>query len=116
MRDAFIAGTSSMPIWQRLLENRTRTFQQAYDQVRAQELAYKSSEIFQNTTTCNITASKRLKKEPSEVEQTYANLTSDEQFCSFEKSTCYFVENLVIQEMFVQLKLRISTRSTSKSI
>ena len=46
MRDAFIAGMSSIPIRQRLLENRTLTFQQAYDQARAQELAYKSSETF----------------------------------------------------------------------
>ena len=39
MRDAFIAGMSSIPIRQRLLENRTLTFQQAYDQARAQKLA-----------------------------------------------------------------------------
>ena len=46
MRDAFIAGMSSIPIRQRLSENRTLTFQQAYDQARAQELAYKSAETF----------------------------------------------------------------------
>ena len=90
MRDAFIAGMSSIPIRQRLLENRTLTFQQAYDQARAQELAYKSSETFQSTTTCNITASDSLKKEPLEVAETHANQTSDEQSCSFAKSTCYF--------------------------
>ena len=70
MRDAFIAGMSSIPIRQRLLENRTLTFQQAYDLAKAQELAYKSSEIFQSTTTCNITVSDPLKKEPPEVEET----------------------------------------------
>ena len=90
MRDAFIAGMSSIPIRQRLLENRILKFQQACDQTRAQELAYKSSETFQGTTTCNITASDRLKKEPPEAEQSHANQTSDEQFCSFAKSTCYF--------------------------
>ena len=57
MRDAFIAGMSSTPVRQRLLENRTLTFQQEYDQARAQELDYKSSKTFQGTTTCNITAS-----------------------------------------------------------
>ena len=89
MRDAFFAGMSSIPIRQRLLENRTLTFQQAYDQARAQELAYKSSETFQGTTTC-ITASDPSKMEPSEVAEMHANQTSDEQSCSFAKSTCYF--------------------------
>ena len=73
-----------------MLENRTLTFQQAYDQARAQELAYKSSKTFQGTTTCNITASDPLKKEPPEVAEPHANQTSDEQSCSFAKSTCYF--------------------------
>ena len=85
MSDAFIAGMSSIPIRQRLLENRTLTFQQAYDQARAQELAYKSSETFQCTTTCNITASDSLKKVPPEVAETHANQTSNEQSCSFAK-------------------------------
>ena len=46
MRETLIAGMSSIPIRQRLLENRTLTFQLAYDQARAQELPYKSSETF----------------------------------------------------------------------
>ena len=105
MRDAFIANMSSIPIRQRLLQNRTLTFQQACDQARAQELAYKSFETFQGTTTCNITASDPLKKEPPEVAETHANQTSDEQSCSFAKSTVIFVENLIMQEIYVQLKL-----------
>ena len=85
-----LLALSSMPIRQRLLENRTLTFQRAYDQARAQELAYKSSETLQGTTTGNITASDPLKKETPEVKETHANRTTDEQSCSFAKSTCYF--------------------------
>ena len=78
---------SSIPIRQRLLEYRTLTFQQAYDEARARELAYKSSETFQGTTTCNITTSNPFKKVPPEIEETHANQTSYKQSYSFAKST-----------------------------
>ena len=46
MRDALKAGMTSVSIHQRLLENRELSFQQAYDQARAQEIAYKNAETF----------------------------------------------------------------------
>ena len=54
MRDAVIAGSSSTPIRLRLLENRNLAFQEAYDQARAQELACKNSEAYQNSVVSSI--------------------------------------------------------------
>ena len=54
MRDALIAGLSSAPIRLRLLENRNLAFEEAYDQARAQELAYKNSEAYQSSVVSSI--------------------------------------------------------------
>ena len=59
MRDAFIAGMLSVPIRQRLLENRELTFRQAYEQARAQEMAHKNAETFKEPiTVCSSTSLK----------------------------------------------------------
>ena len=55
MRDAFTAGRTSVLIRRRLLENRELTFQQAYEQARAQEMAYRNAETFREDTTCRNT-------------------------------------------------------------
>ena len=52
---AFIAGISSISIWQRLLENKTLTFQQqTCVQAGAQESANNCFETFQSATTYSI--------------------------------------------------------------
>ena len=54
MRDAFIGGMILVAVRQTLmLENRELTFQQAYEQARAQEMACKNAEIFLENNACN---------------------------------------------------------------
>ena len=74
IRDALIAGLSSTSIRLRLLENRNLPFQEAYDQARAQELAYKNSEAYQSSVVSSIatksidcTSASNDKTEVSEV-------------------------------------------------
>ena len=55
MRDAFIAGMTSVLIRQRLLENKELTFRQACEQARAQEMANRNPETFREDITCNNT-------------------------------------------------------------
>ena len=54
MRDALYAGLSSTSVRLRLLENRNLAFQKAYDQARAQELAYKTSEAYQSSVVSSV--------------------------------------------------------------
>jgi len=53
MRDAFITGIQSHMIRQRLLEESTLNFEDAFRKARAMELAFKNSEAYQGTTSCN---------------------------------------------------------------
>ena len=45
-RDSFISGISSSPIRQRLLESRTLTFSEAYEEARALELVKLTSDCY----------------------------------------------------------------------
>ena len=97
MGDAFIAGISSILIWQRLLKNRPLTFQRACHQaIEHENLAYNSSETFQGATSCKIAASDRSKKKPSRVEEDHAIATSNEQSYSFAKMMCFLCKPTVI--------------------
>ncbi|VDQ17307.1 unnamed protein product, partial [Trichobilharzia regenti] len=51
LRDSFISGIQSSMILQRLLEKRTLTFQAAYDQARALEMAHQQSQSYNNLVT-----------------------------------------------------------------
>ena len=71
MRDALIAGLSSTAMRLRLLENRNLNFRDAYDQARAQELAFKNSDIFQGHATCNSTSiSQKTNDDEREINST----------------------------------------------
>ena len=84
MRDAFIAGMTSIPIRQRLLENRELTFQQAYEQARAQEMAYRNAETFREDATCRNTFLKETSLNDDDVD-----LNSLKASLPLKK-TCYF--------------------------
>ena len=86
MRDAFIAGMTSVPIRQRLLENRKLTFQQAYEQAWAQEMAYRNAETFREDTTCINTFLKETSLSDNDVDS--ISLKGSLPL----KKTCYFCE------------------------
>ena len=54
MYDALNDGLSSTPIRLRLLKNPNLTFQEAYDQARAQELVYENSEAYESNVVSSI--------------------------------------------------------------
>ena len=84
MCDAFIAGMLSVPIRQRLLENRELTFRQAYEQARAQEMAHKNAETFKEPIpVCSSTSL----KDGSSADGDEANFL---QAALRLKRTCYF--------------------------
>ena len=84
MRDAFIAGMTSVLIRQRLLENRELTFHQAYEQARAQEMAYRNAETFGEDTTCRNTFLKETLLSDDDVDSNSLKTSLP------LKKTCYF--------------------------
>jgi len=84
MRDAFIAGMLSVPIRQRLHENREMTFWQAYNQARDQEMAHRNAETFQEPGTCSATAFDEASSKDNHEEAELLHATA------FSKKLCYF--------------------------
>ena len=66
MRDALIAGLMSNTIRLRLLEDRNLSFQDAYDRARAQELAHKNSEAYQDNFGCRAATGHSLANQGEE--------------------------------------------------
>ena len=101
MRDALIAGLSS-PIRLRLLENRNLAFQEAYDQARTQELAYKNSKAYQSNVVSSIATINLTSNNETEISEVVKASTF------FHKSTqlCFFfVMNIDILETFALQKM-----------
>ena len=68
IRDAFINGLYSKEIRQRLLENMTLTLDQAFEQARSLEMAYKNSETYNQIYPSSAAVDK-----PIEVDQPQLN-------------------------------------------
>ena len=105
IRDSFIAGLKSQAIRQRLLENKKLTLEEAFDQVRALELAQKQSESYLLPTSGTLAsvseeghASKNhdlkseVKSEYSANEQINAGATSTN-YSNYKNQKCYFCGN-----------------------
>ena len=105
MRDTLIAGLSSTAIRLRLLENRNLAFQEAYDQARAQELAYKNSEAYQSSVVSSIAAKTNEHSSTSNNETEISEVVKASTL--FHKSTqvCFFVVNIDILENFALQKM-----------
>ena len=86
-RDSFINGLSSNFIRQRLLENRTLTFTEAYEKTRSIELTKLNCETY----TCQNRSSRQMcalqKDETKSKESNVSVIASKKQFRNF---TCYF--------------------------
>ena len=85
MRDAFIAGLLSVSMQQKLLENRDLTFCQAYKQARAQELAYRNAESFEELSCRSGPTSSEQEEHYSTEDNAKNHLRA-----SSTKAVCYF--------------------------
>ena len=66
IRDTFINGLYSKEIWQRLLENMTLTLDQAFEQARSQEMAYRNSETYNQLYSSSAAAVKPISDEQNQ--------------------------------------------------
>ena len=91
VRDSFISGIRSSTIRQRLLENYSLTFNQAFGQARTLEVAQRQADAYRSRMTVASTETKNYSKEESS-----ATKKSDDEECSNyinkKTSRCYFCD------------------------
>ena len=99
IRDSFIAGLKSQSIRQRLLENKTLSLKEAFDQTRALELAQKQSESYLLPVSGTVAAVSDETKSPDENKKTQSS-TSEPNSASAATTNqhsknpkCYFCGN-----------------------
>ena len=80
IRDAFINGLYSKEIRQRLLENMTLTLDQAFEQARSLEMAYKNSETYNQLYPSSAAVEKPI---VDELNQSQLNAISSKNKCFF---------------------------------
>ena len=94
IRDSFISGIKSNMIRQRLLENKTLTMQEAYNQARSLELAQVRADNYQNGSTM-VTASAK-NTENHNIDESDKSKKNEEENMSvnairnFKGQKCYF--------------------------
>ena len=85
IRDAFINGLYSKEIWQRLLENMTLTLDQAFEQARSLEVAYKNSETYNQLYPSSAVAEKPISDEHNQQQLNAINNKDKCFFCGLNK-------------------------------
>jgi len=97
MRDAFITGIQSNVIRQRLLEESTQNFEDAFRKARAMELAFKNSEAYLGTTSCSARLVEMQEQRGDDVQDmadaNHLRAGSVKQLCYFCGNTRYLREN-----------------------
>ena len=96
--DSFISGILSNIIWQRLLENRTLTFVEAYEKARALDLARISSESYSlnqalysgRVCTVNNSQFNELTSNQSDTNDQNVNAIRNRSSKQSRKFICYF--------------------------
>ena len=93
-RDSFISGISSTSICERLLENQTLLFNQAYKKARALELAKQTSETYfphvVNSAQVQANRSAVDSDEPSEPSCSAAAVSRQSKISNKRTFMCYF--------------------------